>query len=71
MFVTPRDNLGYFVDGPREDDGVGAAPDPACLGLVGEVGRRSAVEDGFGREERAQLALDGTRHVIVIVAASR
>ena len=69
--VTPPDNLGYLVGGSRHDDGVGAAPDSARLGLVGEVGRGSAIEDGFGREERAQLALhDGGRHAIVTVVAS-
>ena len=71
LFVTPPDNPGYFLGTPREHDGVSAAPDTARLGLIGEVGRRSAVEDGFVREERAQRALHGGGHETVTVVASR
>jgi hypothetical protein len=53
--VAPRDDLGYVLDGLRQDHGVGAAVDPSRLGLVGQVGRRSAVEDRSRREERAQI----------------
>jgi hypothetical protein len=70
-FVAPRDNLGYFLDVLRQDHGVGAAVDPSRLGLVSQVGRRSAVEDRSRREERAQIALHLSRHVIVTVATSR
>jgi hypothetical protein len=70
-FVAPRDDLGYFLDGLREDHGVGAARDPSRLGLVSQVGRRSAVEDRSRREERAQIASQLSGHVIVTVATSR
>jgi hypothetical protein len=71
MFVTPRDYLGYLVDRLRQDHCVGAAADSPCLGLVGEVSRRSAVKDRPRREKRAELAFDGGRHAIATVAASR